>query len=321
MRYPLPRDTVTALQTHIRQCHNVGLRYDKFLTVEDASWELTRDESKKRSAAASMMNQADMRQLISRCRQRQQAILQSYKANSYEVSELLAAPDYRLVVGFGTEHVLETNLCLHRIHGFPVIPGSAVKGVARAWAFWTIAEQFGVPGVDVVEAERRKQAREKTPLQWLDQLLAEGTQEGREKMLTRLKADALCANVTALQSLDVQQWQSLGCDFYEVFGTTDKRGQVIFFDAYPTQAPKLEQDILNPHYGPYYSDADKRTPPADYHKLNPTYFLTVAKDTEFQFAVASKDPTLAANAKEWLSCALKELGIGGKTAAGYGFME
>jgi CRISPR-associated protein Cmr6 len=149
---------------------------------------------------------------------------------------------------------LETNLCLHRIYGFPIIPGSAVKGVTRAWA-----------------------------------LLGENLKEDEDL-------------------------------FCRVLGTTEQQGQVIFFDAYPTQVPKLELDILNPHYGPYYSDRQKRTPPADYHSPVPTYFLTVANGTTFQFAIASKDNCVAERAVQWLKKGLTNLGIGGKTAAGYGFM-
>jgi len=50
----------------------------------------------------------------------------------------------RLVVGLGSSHVLETALTLHHIYGIPYIPGSALKGVCRAVAFWKLAEQKGI---------------------------------------------------------------------------------------------------------------------------------------------------------------------------------
>lgn len=40
----------------------------------------------------------------------------------------------RLVVGLGGESVLETSITLHRTYGVPMIPGSALKGVASSYA-------------------------------------------------------------------------------------------------------------------------------------------------------------------------------------------
>jgi CRISPR-associated protein Cmr6 len=40
----------------------------------------------------------------------------------------------RLVVGLGAESVLETAIALHRVYGVPYIPGSALKGLAAAYA-------------------------------------------------------------------------------------------------------------------------------------------------------------------------------------------
>lgn len=41
--------------------------------------------------------------------------------------------DGRLFIGTGAEHVLETNLSLSRPYGMPYIPGSALKGITRAY--------------------------------------------------------------------------------------------------------------------------------------------------------------------------------------------
>ncbi len=332
MRYPLPKDTAEALTASaVSQNRNLGLALDRLLPINDElneegepwkkpedQWKVT-DEAKRRQKAPLGLG-VPIPTLIKGVNARRAAMFKAQGITPFEMKV-----DYRLVVGFGAEHVLETNLCLHRIYGFPIIPGSAVKGVTRARAFWEIAGRLGMPAVDAEEAKRRKEAKEKTPLQLLDQLLSDGTEKAQEKTLARLKADALCCSVAAVQSLDVSQWQTLACDSYNVFGTTEQQGQVIYFDAYPTDAGrlKLKLDILNPHYGDYYqkNKYGNPIPPADYLSPVPTYFLTVAKGSPFQFAIASKNPALAAKAKEWLTCALKDLGIGGKTAAGYGFME
>src|SRR5947199_5305127 len=38
----------------------------------------------------------------------------------------------RMIVGLGSESVLETSICLHRIYGMPYIPGSVLKGLAAS---------------------------------------------------------------------------------------------------------------------------------------------------------------------------------------------
>ena len=40
----------------------------------------------------------------------------------------------RLIVGLGSESVLETSIALHHTYGVPCIPGSALKGLARHFA-------------------------------------------------------------------------------------------------------------------------------------------------------------------------------------------
>ena len=107
-----------------------------------------------------------------------------------------------------------------------------------------------------------------------------------------------------------------------------RQGTVTFFDALPTQAPNIEPDIMNPHYGDWYGNKKDRNgpiPPTDTQSPVPVFFLTV-KGT-FQFLFGSKkmnitdkfwnDKTLS----EWLTEALTQHGIGAKTAVGYGYMK
>jgi CRISPR/Cas system CMR subunit Cmr6 (Cas7 group RAMP superfamily) len=48
---------------------------------------------------------------------------------------LRAEPEWRLAVGHGNKaNAYETGLALHGTYGWPVIPGSALKGLAAAWA-------------------------------------------------------------------------------------------------------------------------------------------------------------------------------------------
>jgi len=94
--------------------------------------------------------------------------------------------------------------------------------------------------------------------------------------------------------------------------------------ALPTKPPKLELDILNPHYQPYYTDPLKHFP-ADYYSPVPVFFLTVAPGQSFRFALGTR-PGVAMAQADWrwlwkiLGDALQCIGAGGKTAVGYGYM-
>jgi CRISPR-associated protein Cmr6 len=210
------------------------------------------------------------------------------------VTRFTVSPEWRIAIGLGAEHVLETNLTLHRIYGTPFIPASAIKGVTRAQAFWHIAAQFSLP----------------EELLWdLDQLLSTGDKDAQRARWEKMRLDR-----------HFDEWQEATKDFYQIFGTTEARGKVVFFDAHPMQPPKLKLDVMNPHYTLYYSDTRGKIAPADYHSPVPVYFLTVER-TPYAFAVAARGSHLRVTAEDWLKTALSDLGIGGKTAAGYGYLR
>lgn len=109
----------------------------------------------------------------------------------------------------------------------------------------------------------------------------------------------------------------------KIFGTQDKKGEVIFFDALPVidrDRDFVVLDVMNVHYQDYYQDEKGKTPPGDWMNPNPVFFLTV-EGIRFGFTVASKDEKLAERAVELLKEALLTTGIGAKTSAGYGYFE
>lgn len=115
-------------------------------------------------------------------------------------------------------------------------------------------------------------------------------------------------------------------EIHDVFGSPEKDetrakdfrlGGVRFFDALPTQFPKLDVDVMTPHYGDYYENSQK--PPGDWYDPVPVPFLTVAPGTPFHFGLAAREEALLKKATAWLKAGLKDLGAGGKTAAGYGY--
>jgi CRISPR-associated protein Cmr6 len=108
-----------------------------------------------------------------------------------------------------------------------------------------------------------------------------------------------------------------------IFGVQEQVGSVVFLDALPTEPPRLEADVMTPHYGPWYQQGPPEVP-ADWHSPTPIPFLTVAAGASFRFCMlprhlhaehAASDVEVAA---AWLEDALQWIGAGAKTAVGYG---
>lgn len=102
------------------------------------------------------------------------------------------------------------------------------------------------------------------------------------------------------------------------------QGKVCFFDGMPFETPKIVPDVMNPHYGEWYT---KGKAPLDSDRPVPIFFLTI-KDSAFQFLIGSKYYNLnedifwdGKTLGWWLINALSEHGIGAKTAVGYGYMN
>ncbi len=126
-------------------------------------------------------------------------------------------------------------------------------------------------------------------------------------------------------------------DFCMIFGggegaIDERAGNVIFFDVLPTEKPEVIKDIMNPHFGDYYSDTGKK-PPGDYYDPIPVPFRTV-KNTRFLFMSGLKkgkngklitgvfgEGDAIAVVGEWIEKSLSIFGIGAKTSVGYGRFE
>jgi len=95
-------------------------------------------------------------------------------------------------------------------------------------------------------------------------------------------------------------------------------GNVIFFDALPMSRVNLEEDVMTPHYSPYYQNGKD---PGDWYDPVPIPFLTVAADQAFQFTVAPRSPHNAQSRQdaeqvmEWLEQALAYIGAGAKNSS------
>ena len=109
-------------------------------------------------------------------------------------------------------------------------------------------------------------------------------------------------------------------EFVKIFGTQDRQGKVLFFDAF-AQNLNIKSDILNPHYKEYYNPAGNPQPPADYIDPVPISFLTVEGTFKFAIGCRHEYQALLETAARYLRESLTHFGIGAKTAVGYGYFQ
>ncbi len=160
-----------------------------------------------------------------------------------------------LAIGLGNDTSLEVGLTLHHTYGTPIIPGSALKGLA------------------VRAAASQREAL------------------GKDGMTT-------------------------------LFGAQESASLFVFWDALlvpGTQPHPLQQDIVTVHHPAYYSKQGAEWP-TDFDDPTPVPFMTVKPGTQFAVAVSGPDDDWCRYAIKLLTWGLENLGIGGKTNAGYGWL-
>jgi CRISPR-associated protein Cmr6 len=318
---PLPRE-VRQVADNGNRCDNIGLWLDRFLTVNPQNWEITQ-EAKRRHHLTELIGRPEwrsqMQEKLNALQNRHEAMLKWYKQRDFAMRHIEAKPVWRFVVGLGAAHVLETGITLHRLFGLPIIPGSALKGAARTWALLKLAEELGVPILSPTEAAAKSQ----TPLEKFEAvILSQESEREQAALLSQLLQDSTIPDEVPIRNLSPQELREKWQPFFEVFGSTERAGSVIFFDAIPLEVPKFQLDIMNPHYPNYYREQGGK-PPADWESPNPVFFLTVT-ETLYRFAIAARSEQgnrLLDLAKKWLKGALADLGIGAKTSADYGFWD
>jgi CRISPR-associated protein Cmr6 len=110
-------------------------------------------------------------------------------------------------------------------------------------------------------------------------------------------------------------------------GTPTLRGAIAFLAAQPTKrpTPDLELDVLTSHHPKYYQSSDPGAIALDNEAPIPVLFPAVAADTEYCFTLVPVGthgtPALLEHASVWLRIGLTTFGLGGKTAAGYGWFK
>ncbi|MBE7444594.1 MAG: type III-B CRISPR module RAMP protein Cmr6 [Planctomycetia bacterium] len=130
MTYPLPENTRSFVlqQGKLRKFSNFGLLFNKYIDW-DKNWKKKQDILKE---ILSSYTKNDS--FLESYKNRQKMLLENYKTRGYHVECFTMATDYRFISGLGGAHVLETGLTLHSLYGFPFLPASGVKGLARSYA-------------------------------------------------------------------------------------------------------------------------------------------------------------------------------------------
>ena len=269
---------------------NPGLVFDRFSPNWGADSTLKRDDSAptlKRDGLEIVREASEHidRDLFSSWVRRWQQDADSIHAKAFE-----RVSDWRFVAGLGRKGSLETGFTFNR-YGFPYLPGSSIKGLARMCALVEVAEELHTD-----------------QLNELDDVLSTDTNENFKKAWLKVFHEH-------------PEIPALALSFRLVFGTTDQTGCAVFLDAIPSSPPRLELDIMNPHYPDYYQGKE---PPTNWQSPQPITFLTVAARTPFLFAVgwrhgAADNTDVFKKAVHWLQTGLENLGAGAKTSAGYGY--
>ena len=172
--------------------------------------------------------------------------------------------------------------CLHAVYGFTYLPGTGLKGMARAYS----------------ETVWLKEQPNKITA-WLQ----------IEKIFGWAPVDRLSPGKSYRPDNLPEQAQ----------GRESSTGALVFHDGWPESWPKLAIDIVTPHHGDYYGA--KTSPPDDTGSPIPSYFIAVRPEAVFHFSISARhteNQELTDLAMSWLLGALAANGAGGKTASGYG---
>lgn len=263
----LPRSVVNLLRAVDESQRHSGLQLEKL--SPPGNQETQKQEIAKVCGATTAPD------LLSALLERRATMLKAVRAERFRAST--SGPlTLHLARASGLENA---GIHLHPVYGFACLPGSGLKGMARAWAetVWLVDQENPVAAWSDIRAV----------FGW-----ARRSEEGK-------------------------RWKPE--DTGEPEGS--RTGSIVFHDAWPTGWPRLMPDIVNNHHKNYYKGEDD---PGDWEMPEMAYFLSVAANTTFDFALSPRlassscESTYLTLAKEWLQSALVYEGAGAKTNAGYG---
>jgi CRISPR-associated protein Cmr6 len=131
-QYYLPSETAQLLTPdRLQRCKNLGLMLDKY----PPQTAIAKSEGKSSWLRELASNNHIDTQLVENVYERWKNAITEMHAQHFT-----ATTAWRMVVGLGGETVLETDLTLHHLYGIPFIPGSALKGLTRAYVTGEVEE-------------------------------------------------------------------------------------------------------------------------------------------------------------------------------------
>lgn len=277
------RTVITAIRESRDRGEHPGLLLQRFLAhPADGTERWSAEKRSLLSAAIASAECVELRLLYRSAFERWQQTLPAVSVTGRFRTE------GRLIVGLGAESVLETGIRLHHTYGLPLVPGSALKGLAAHYCH----EVWGQRSISDAPLESKRFRRPTTTDDKAYQKYLRGKGPRPEDNFFRL-----------------------------LFGSTDDGGCITFHDAWliPESQKPLVMDVMTPHHPEW---VDGRKPPTDFDSPVPVPFVSVAGT--FQVAVSWSGPR-SEQAQNWtelafslLTQALREWGVGGKTSSGYG---
>ncbi|MBN1800550.1 MAG: type III-B CRISPR module RAMP protein Cmr6 [Candidatus Lokiarchaeota archaeon] len=282
---PIPRDSLEGLEALNGKIDNFNLQLGKYVSYERGSFKFNFPEGKYNR----FLSLKDYRKAF------EYEIERNWKY--VKISTFTALTASRLLVGLGNATVLENGLTLHHIHGFPYVPGSALKGILRNYIINTI-----FPNNSQAESDKNeKNSDEKLALEDIGFCDLFGCP--KESIYKEARKGKIYF-LDAFPSGEVTVEHDIMTPHYsEYYQSMEKR------------TPE---------------------PPADYYSTIPIPFVGVAGNTKFTFHVGvdkqdanlpvsenSKLSSMASTLLEVALIGLKEAlqfhGVGAKSAVGYGY--
>lgn len=288
--YLVPKDTQPIAKQHALASQNFGLVIQRYAPWP---WEVIKptDRKDKRGKVIGKERNFWLQDICKEFKPDSELIASTYQrwqAMTEGALRFTMVSRSRMIIGLGGKGALEFGITLHPVTGLPYIPGSALKGLCRNYILLRVAEEKGI----TVE----------------------------QKQLNALDEE-LCLETNESDEAKQYRW---------LFGTQSEAGQCVFFDAVLKEIPNngslFELDVMTPHFRKYYESGGKDAP-HDADSPNPISYITVKANLEFEFAMGYRHNASLKWRKtlelgtEFLQQALDIMGIGAKTAAGYGIFE
>ncbi len=302
---------VKEIKRFLSQVDNPALLFNKLLILEyidgfSQNQNLTeKDKDKKGKDKGKDKRDEDVKKIdyINKFKEKVQTPEPPPKVEDYATEKFRLKTAYRLVIGAGYPSFIENGFLFHHVYGIPYIPGETLKGLARTVFILSVAEAV----------------KEETKFSKIEEELSEEV-EGISYQIPK-KVNIILDDYTIENPVET---------FRKIFGSKERRGQVIFFDAYPVDfnpSEHFEADIMNSHYGDYYQSGKA---PADWLNPNPIHFLALKEGIVFEFSLGlaplepmedSEEKLLLATTRRLLEVGLKNFGVGNKKRKGYGWFS